>query len=94
MLEIFLEKILYVTCHIPSQINVTKTLRPFQAVIMALIYDLKYCCISQVNRAPILLGGGLLSTGPTPSSFHPLVEMGLPLHIVRTRPALYKKAPS
>ena len=38
-------KILHVACHNPSQIDVTKTLRPFQTVIMALTFflNLKYC---------------------------------------------------
>ena len=35
-------KILHVACHNLSQIDVTKTLRPFQAVIMTFTYDLKY----------------------------------------------------
>ena len=35
---------------------------------------------AQVIRAPFLLVEGLLSMGPTPSSFYLLVEMGLPLH--------------
>ena len=33
------------------------------------------------KKPPSLLVEGLLSTGPTPSSFHHLVEMGLPLHL-------------
>ena len=32
-------------------------------------------------RPPSLLVEGLVSTGPTPSSFYILVEMGLPLHL-------------
>ena len=36
---------------------------------------------SQVNQVPSLLVEGLLSIGPTQSSFYFLVEMGLPLHI-------------
>ena len=46
---------------------------------------------------PFLFVEGLLSTGPIPSSFYILVEMGLPLHLFSsihfggTRPDLYKK---
>ena len=48
---------------------------------------------------PSLLVEGLLSMGPTSFSFYLLVEMELPLHlfsgihVVRTRPAPYKKKP-
>ena len=48
---------------------------------------------------PFLFVEDLLSTGPTLSSFNLLVEMVLPLHffptihVVRTRPAQYKKTP-
>ena len=45
---------------------------------------------------PFLLVEGLLSTGPTPSRFYLLVEMGLSIitsfssvHVVRTRPASF-----
>ena len=45
---------------------------------------------------PFLFVEGLLSTGPTPSTFYLLVEMRLPLHffsihVVRTRSCLYER---
>ena len=48
---------------------------------------------------PILVGGGSVITRPSPSSFYLLVEIRLPLylfssiHLVSTRPVLYKKTP-
>ena len=42
----------------------------------------KYCHVTHnCFGPPFLFVEGLLSTGPTPSSFYLLVEMGLPLHL-------------
>ena len=45
-------KILHVLCHNLSQIDVTKTLRPFQEVIICFTYYLEYCSLE--NPQPIL----------------------------------------